>query len=118
MRLCHSCRNWNSDWPTRCRHCGVGLDGRLCPRNHVNPVDSLLSFCGECGQPLERTGKIVQGAGRVITDGPFAEAKDVVGGFTLIQAEDVAHAAELAKGCPILDAGGYVEVRPIMKLDI
>ncbi len=54
MRLCHSCRSWNSDWPTRCRHCGVGLDGRLCPRNHVNPVDARLSFCGECGQPLER----------------------------------------------------------------
>lgn len=70
------------------------------------------------GQPLEGTGKIVQGAGRIVTDGPFAEAKDVIGGFTLIQADDVAHAAELSKGCPILDAGGLVEVRPVMKLDM
>ena len=54
MRFCHNCRQWNNEWPTRCRHCGVGLDGRLCPRHHVNPVDPRLSFCGECGQPLER----------------------------------------------------------------
>jgi hypothetical protein len=70
------------------------------------------------GQPLERTGKIVQGASRTVTDGPFAEAKDVVGGFTLIKANDVAHAAELAKGCPILDVGGHVEVRPVMHLEM
>jgi len=70
------------------------------------------------GQPLERSGKIVRGTSKTVTDGPFAETKDVVGGFTLIKANDVAHAAELAKGCPILDRGGYVEVRPVMRLDM
>jgi hypothetical protein len=69
------------------------------------------------GQPLERTGKVVKGA-KSVTDGPFAEAKDVVSGFSLIKANDVAHAAELAKGCPIFERGGHVEVRPIMKLDM
>ena len=68
------------------------------------------------GQPLERSGKIVQG--RTVTDGPFAEAKDVVGGFTLIKAKDVAEAAELAKSCPIHERGGHVEVRPIMQMDM
>lgn len=67
------------------------------------------------GQPLERTGKIVRGKG-LITDGPFAEAKDVIGGFTLVKADDVAQAAELAKGCPILERGGDVEVRPVMRM--
>ena len=38
------------------------------------------------GHPLERTGKLVAGKGRSVTDGPFAEAKDVVGGYTLVQA--------------------------------
>ena len=71
----------------------------------------------ERGQPLERSGKIV-GNGRIVTDGPFAEAKDVVGGYTLIKARDISEAAELAKGCPILDRGGRVEVRPVMKLDM
>jgi hypothetical protein len=69
------------------------------------------------GQPLERDGKVV-GPGKVVTDGPYAEVKDLVGGYTLIKAADVAHAAELAKGCPILDQGGHVEVRPVMKLDM
>ena len=68
------------------------------------------------GQPLERSGKIVQGGGKIVTDGPFAEAKDVVGGFTVVKAKDVAEAAELAKGCPILERGGHVEVRPIMQM--
>jgi hypothetical protein len=70
------------------------------------------------GQPLERTGKIVCGAGKSVIDGPFAETKDVVGGYTLISASDLAQAVELAKGCPILERGGDVEVRPVMKLDM
>ena len=70
------------------------------------------------GQPLERTGKLVQGKQKTVTDGPFAEVKDLVGGYTLIRANDVSHAAELSKGCPILDTGGLVEVRPVMKLDM
>jgi hypothetical protein len=68
------------------------------------------------GHPLERTGKLVTGKHKAITDGPFAEAKDVVGGYTLVQAKDLAHAVELTSGCPILDVGGFVEVRPIMKM--
>ena len=54
MRWCGNCRKFNADWPVRCRYCGAGLEGRLCPRNHVNPVDSKIAFCGECGGVLER----------------------------------------------------------------
>jgi hypothetical protein len=70
------------------------------------------------GQPLERTGKVVRAGGKSVTDGPFAETKDVVGGYTLIKASDLAQAVELAKGCPVLQRGGDVEVRPVMKLDM
>jgi len=70
------------------------------------------------GQPLEPTGKVVQGKQKTVTDGPYTEAKDVIGGYTLIKADDVAHAAELSKGCPLLDAGGLVEVRPVMKMNM
>lgn len=70
------------------------------------------------GQPLERAGKLVRGGGKSVIDGPFAEAKDVVGGYTLIKAIDLDQAVELAKGCPILQRGGDVEVRPVMKLDM
>jgi hypothetical protein len=68
------------------------------------------------GHPLERTGKVVRGKG--VTDGPFAEAKDLVGGYSLVEAKDAAHAAELAQGCPILEHGGLVEVRPLMKMNM
>jgi hypothetical protein len=65
------------------------------------------------GHPLERTGKVVKGNQKSVHDGPYAEAKDIVNGFTLIEADDLAQAVELSKGCPILEAGGSVEVRPI-----
>ncbi len=66
------------------------------------------------GQPLEPGGKIVKGGTRAIVDGPFAEAKDVIGGYSIIVAKDAAEAAELAKGCPALDdPEGSVEVRPV-----
>ncbi len=70
------------------------------------------------GQPLERSGKLVKGNRKTVTDGPFAEAKDVVGGFTLIEARDLDEAVELSKGCPILEVEGAVEVRPVMKLNM
>jgi len=65
------------------------------------------------GQPLAPTGKVVRGASGVITDGPFAESKDLVLGFLVVEARDLEHAAELAKGCPIARGGGSVEVRPV-----
>jgi hypothetical protein len=68
------------------------------------------------GHPLDRSGKSVQGKQRTVTDGPYAE-KDVVGGYTLVEARDLAHAVELSSGCPIFDIGGSVEVRPVMKID-
>jgi hypothetical protein len=70
------------------------------------------------GQPLERVGKLVSGKRKTVTDGPFAEAKDVVGGYTLIVARDLDQAVELSKGCPILERDGEVEVRPVMKLNM
>lgn len=68
------------------------------------------------GQPLEGSGKIVSGSKKTVTDGPFAEVKDLVGGFSLVEATDLDQAAELSKGCPVLERGGAVEIRPIMKL--
>ena len=69
------------------------------------------------GQPLESTGKIVKGGTRAVVDGPFAEAKDVIGGYSIIVAKDAAEAAELAKGCPALDdPEGSVEVRPVASM--
>jgi len=70
------------------------------------------------GNPLQQTGKVVTGKQKTVNDGPYAEAKDVVGGYMLIEARDIEQAVELSKGCPILDVGGSVEVRPVQKLEI
>ena len=69
------------------------------------------------GDPLEDGGKIVSGkTNKVVTDGPFPEAKELVGGYLIVQAESVGEAAEMAKGCPGLLFGCTVEVRPIKKM--
>ena len=65
------------------------------------------------GQPLERAGKVVRGEKKVVTDGPFAESKDVVLGFMVIEARDLEQAVELSRGCPMLGGEGSVEVRPV-----
>lgn len=69
------------------------------------------------GHPLERVGKTVKGREKSFTDGPYAE-KDIVGGYTLIEAKDLQQAAELSRGCPIFETGGLVEVRPVMKMSM
>lgn len=68
------------------------------------------------GHPLERSGKIVSGRARTVTDGLFAEAKDVIGGYSIVEAKDLEHAVELTAGCPIFLVGGGVEVRPILAM--
>src|SRR5882724_6348545 len=65
------------------------------------------------GQPLESRGKVVQGQGKAVNDGPFAEIKDVVNGFMIIKADSLETAVEISKGCPVLDDGGSVEIRPV-----
>jgi hypothetical protein len=65
------------------------------------------------GNPLAASGKVVTGKQKIVSDGPFAEAKDVIGGYILIEAETLAEATDIAKGCPILEVGGSVEVRPV-----
>lgn len=70
------------------------------------------------GLPLDESGSVIKGARKLVSDGPFAEAKDVVGGFTVIVAEDLAQATELAKGCPILGSGGSIEVRPVLLFEM
>ena len=70
------------------------------------------------GQPLDDTGKVVGGKTRTVTDGPFAETKDVVGGYSLIEAASLDQAVQIASACPIIENGGSVEVRPVMQMNL
>ncbi|RYD38834.1 MAG: hypothetical protein EOP87_00675 [Verrucomicrobiaceae bacterium] len=62
--------------------------------------------------PLENEGKLVSGRDKVVADGPFAESKETVGGFFMVNAASMEEALELAKDCPALPYGLTVEVRP------
>lgn len=67
------------------------------------------------GQPLDPSGKVVRGD-RVVTDGPYVEAKDIVLGYMVIAARDLAQAVDLAHGCPMLGGHATVEIRPIRQM--
>jgi hypothetical protein len=96
------------------------------------PDAKLVAEMAKYNESLHKAGVMLSGEGlhppsmgaRVsfsggkpkVTDGPFAEAKDLVGGYTIVEATDIAEAAEISKGCPIFERSGFVEVRPVMKM--
>ena len=67
------------------------------------------------GHPLNRTDGRVVKKGEV-TDGPYAETKDIVIGFSVIEAKDIDEAERLANACPLLDFDCILEVRPVLVL--
>ena len=77
-------------------------------------VEKGAFVAGEALQPSEvaSTVRIKEGEAPTVTDGPFAESKEQLGGFYLFECSDLDEALEYAKGIPYRD--GYVEVRPVM----
>jgi hypothetical protein len=67
------------------------------------------------GNRLASSGKVVN-QNNVITDGPYSEIKESVGGYSIIKTDSYEEAVEIAKGCPVLTMGGNVEVREIDQL--
>lgn len=66
----------------------------------------------DAGNRLEPTGKVVR-SNNIITDGPYTEIKETIGGYIAVKATSLEEAVELAKDCPILASGGNVEIREI-----
>ena len=64
------------------------------------------------GGPLAHKGKIISRK-NVVMDGPFAESKEAIAGFFIIQADSLEQAVEIAKECPGLEFGQTVEVRAL-----
>jgi hypothetical protein len=65
------------------------------------------------GNPLEREGKIVSGKNRVVSDCTFAESKEAIGGYFLLDVASFDDAVAIARECPGLPYGVKVEVRPV-----
>jgi hypothetical protein len=67
------------------------------------------------GNRLEASGKVLK-KNNVVTDGPYTEIKELVGGYTIIKADSYNEAVELSKGCPIFQMDGNVEIREIAQM--
>lgn len=78
---------------------GLGAQGKL--------VDGL---------PLSGEGKRLVGKSKVVSDGPYAEGKEIVGGYIIVNADNLDEAVELSKGCPIFDNDGEAEIREILSM--
>ena len=70
----------------------------------------------DSGNRLDAAGTVIK-PGNIVTNGPYVEIKETVGGYTIIKADSIEEATELTKGCPILIANGNVEVRRIIKME-
>lgn len=69
----------------------------------------------KAGQPLSNDGRTISGATtRSTADGPYPEAKEAIGGYILVQAEDLDEAERIASEWPLLAYGAFVEVRPVV----
>ena len=62
------------------------------------------------GDGLLPTGKVLLPGG-VVSDGPYVESKEIIGGYSVIQADNYESAVTIAKACPIAMVGGKIEIR-------
>ncbi len=81
--------------------------GSIAARNKLVSSGNRLSYDGKVVKP-----------GAVVTNGPYVEMKETIGGYIMIRAESLEEAAEISKGCPILLTGGNVEVRTVIPMDL
>lgn len=69
------------------------------------------------GARLNSGGRVLSGKRKELTDGPYTEGKEIVGGFISVYAGDLDEATEIAKGCPIFDYDGITEVREVIPVN-
>ena len=72
----------------------------------------------EAGEPLLPGGKLIKGKNKTVTDGPYTEGKEVVGGFFLIKAENMDEAVKICDDYPDYDYDGSIQVRQVMKIEM
>jgi hypothetical protein len=91
---------------------------RLSPEQRQEHTQKWSAWIGEGmrkrwlvdpGDAVTEEGRVVNAT--LVTDGPFVESRDVVGGFSIVEADTFDAASRLAGGCPGLQLGGTVEVR-------
>jgi hypothetical protein len=99
----------------------------LSPEQQQQHLQKVMSYMGglmkngklKSAQPLEMEGTIVSGTPGKLKDGPYNETKEVIAGYFLIAANDLAEAIKIAKENPVLEDGtnARIEVRPIKVME-
>ncbi len=103
-------------------HEDIGTIQKLSPEEMKELVNSHKKWATKLGEQgylvagdgLEETGFKIEGKECVIKDGPYIKSNKKIGGYYLLQAEDLQTIVDVAKGCPCHLWGGITEVRPIM----
>lgn len=72
----------------------------------------------DSGEPLLPGGKYISGSSKTVTDGPFTEGKEVVGGYFIVNAQNMDEAVAMCNDYPDYDIGGTVQVRQVMKVNM
>lgn len=85
------------------------IEAQMAWTNQLAEKGHLLA-----GDGLEETGVQIVGKESVIKDGPYIESKEMIGGYYLLQAENMDALLEVVKTCPCHLWGGTTEIRPIM----
>ena len=81
----------------------------------IGGIAAQDKFVSGTGLPMDQARVI---RNNVVTNGPFGEIKETIGGFIIVRAESIEEAVEFAKGCPVLQGeGNSMEVRKVAKND-
>ena len=85
----------------------------------IGGIAAQNKFTSGTGLPFDDARVVTnKSSNKVITNGPFGDVKETIGGFIIVKADSVEEAVEFAKGCPVLQGeGNSVEVRKIAKND-
>lgn len=106
-------------------HDDMNMIGNLSPKEMEELVNAHMAWANQLsergnlieGEGLEEKCVLISGKDSVVKDGPFLEAKEMIGGFYLLQGDDLESIVQIAKSCPCHLWGGITEVRPIMQYD-
>jgi hypothetical protein len=104
---------------------GDGAEMRQSPEKWQAHMQKWMQWMGALNeqgkfggaQPLKPGGKVIKGSSKTVTDGPFMEGKEMVGGYLICKGVSYEEAVDISKGCPILVFdSGIVEVREIAEM--